>query len=225
MCATDWPTGGGRSAQAERPNLIGVSEYDEPGDDPQLGWLGSNVGAPDRVGRRPSRGLEEDAIGGPESRSLSGGGDEGAPGEPESEASRGRGRGGAHGSRLSGRGPRALFRRKRATAEIGASGGVEPACRGDAPEKRLTRRSLLRRVRMLNERKDVNYSFVPIGECIFCGRASRPIDLLTERWNVCGLMPSGVSDPATTLFESGRSRKDRVGFSHVYCAYGLNFNL
>jgi hypothetical protein len=34
----DWPTGGGRSAQAGRPNLIGASEYDEPGDDPQLGW-------------------------------------------------------------------------------------------------------------------------------------------------------------------------------------------
>ena len=32
-----------------------------------------------------------------------------------------------------------------------AFGGVEPACRGDKPEKRLTRRSLLRRVRMLNE--------------------------------------------------------------------------
>jgi hypothetical protein len=44
--------------------------------------------------------------------------------------------------------------RKRATAEVrGAFGGVEPACRGDKPEKRLTRRSLLRRVRLLNETK------------------------------------------------------------------------
>jgi hypothetical protein len=48
---TIWPTGEGRTAQAARPCLIGVREYDDSGDDAQLGCAAQAV-------HRRCRGIE-----------------------------------------------------------------------------------------------------------------------------------------------------------------------
>jgi len=137
---TNWPTGGGRTAKAARPSLIGVSEHDEPGDDAQLGWMA-------QAGHRRSREVEgrEAGDGTAPERTGTEGCKAGGDGELDQPGSRPQGRwnGDVDQPLPQGRGCEHRRGTKRATVEDLDIGSVEPACRGDQPENGLTRQSLL----------------------------------------------------------------------------------